>query len=65
MARTLKKQANNFSQIKHEYMKESDINDFSNYQAMITDKFLLKKAENQTQINLNLCKRNICNAIHA
>jgi len=36
----------NYKGVKHEYMKAADINNFDNYSAMITDKFLLKTCNN-------------------
>jgi hypothetical protein len=62
MSKTLKQQENHFRKINHNYMKENDINDFRNYKAMLTDKFLLKKAKNQNEISARTgCRRKICN----
>ena len=36
----------NYKGVKHDYMKMADINNFKNYQSMLTDKFRLKSCDN-------------------
>lgn len=66
MANAIKKESHGYKKVTNGFMKDCDINDFSNYKAMLIDKFSMKKATNQNEINIPInCKRATCNAIHA